>query len=154
MIPPRLRAGLVLAVVVLGSAVAGAAIDRTLLMRRSPPSVDRGDGGQRRGGDGSGGGGGSRGGGRGGSSPESEARRRNAMLDRLTRDLVLSPPQRAGIDSIMRRTDSSLRVIRKEMQPRLHSVFEASRAQISARLTPEQREKFAKRSSGRHRGGP
>jgi Spy/CpxP family protein refolding chaperone len=151
MIPPRLRAGLVLSVVVLGSAVAGAAIDRTLLMRRSSPSVVRADSGQRRGGGGPNGG---RGGGRGYSGPEGEARRRNAMLDRLTRDLVLTPPQRAGIDSIMRRTDSSLRVIRQEMQPRLHQVFEASRTQISERLTPEQREKFAKKGSGPHRGGP
>lgn len=150
MIPPRLRAGLVLSAVVLGSAVAGAAIDRTLLVRRSAPTEVRADSGQRRGG---GGPGDRRGGGRGGSSPQSEARRRNWMLDRLTRELALTPPQRAGIDSIMQRTDSSLRVIRQEMQPRLHQVFEASRAQISERLTPEQRAKYAKWSSGSHRGG-
>jgi Spy/CpxP family protein refolding chaperone len=67
------------------------------------------------------------------------------MLDRLERDLALTPPQRAGIDSIMQRTDSSLRVIRQEMHPRLQQVFESSRAEIASRLTPEQREKFARR---------
>ena len=37
MIPPRLRAGLVIGAVVIASGIAGAAIDRALIMRRTPP---------------------------------------------------------------------------------------------------------------------
>jgi hypothetical protein len=84
--------------------------------------------------------------------PEQEQRRRTEMLDRLTADLALTPAQRAGVDSIFQRTDSSLRAIRREMQPRLQQVFERSRAEIDARLDSAQRAKFAKRRRGY--GGP
>ena len=131
----RLRAGLVIAAIALSSAVAGAALDRVVVqrMRRRPP-----------------------GGGPGRGSPEQEARRRTDMLDRMTKDLGLTEAQRAGIDSVMRRTDSSLHVIRTEVQPRLEQEFEKSRTDISARLTADQREKLAKagRRGGRGSGGP
>jgi hypothetical protein len=42
----------------------------------------------------------------------------------------------------MQRTDSSLRAIRSEMQPRLQQVFQGSRAEIEARLDSAQRVKF------------
>ena len=67
------------------------------------------------------------------------------MLERLTKDLNLTPPQRAAIDSIMQRTDSALRIVRGEMQPRLTQIFDGSRAEISARLDSTQREKFKRR---------
>jgi hypothetical protein len=67
----------------------------------------------------------------------------------MSKDLSLTPPQRAGIDSIMQRTDSALRVVRGEMQPRLQQIFESSRSQIAARLDSAQRVKFAKRGRGR-----
>jgi hypothetical protein len=70
------------------------------------------------------------------------------MLDRLSAELALPPLQRAGVDSIFQRTDSSLRAIRREMQPRLQQVFERSRAEIDARLDSAQRAKFAKRRRG------
>ena len=66
------------------------------------------------------------------------------MLDRMTKQLELSTRQRAGIDSVMKRTDSSLRAIRTEMQPRLQQVFQSSRAEIEARLDSAQRITFAK----------
>ena len=124
---PRLRAGLVIAAVVVASAIAGAAVDRNVVMH----NVRRG------------GGGGGWGPGRGGPPPEMEARRRTEMLDRLTKELALSPAQRAGLDSVFQRTDSSLRAIRREMQPRLKQVFEASRAEMNARLDSTQRQKLA-----------
>ncbi|HEU4722133.1 MAG TPA: hypothetical protein VFS59_12280 [Gemmatimonadaceae bacterium] len=136
MIAPRYRAGLAIGAVVIASAIAGAAVDRAVLMRR--PSV--GGGGRR-----------------GGPSPEVEARRRKDMLDGLTRELSLSPAQRAGLDSIFQRTDSSLRAIRRETQPRIQQVFERSRVEINARLDSTQRAKFATLRPGRggreHRGG-
>ena len=137
MIPPGVRAGLVIGAVVIASAIAGAAIDRSLLMRR--PAM-RQDGGRR------------------GPPQALEQGRRAAMLDRMTKELALTPAQRAGIDSIFQRTDSSLRAIRRESQPRLKEIFERSTAEINARLDSTQRAKFAQMHKGRpnrdgYRGG-
>jgi Spy/CpxP family protein refolding chaperone len=120
-IPPRLRAGLVIGLVVIASAIAGAAIDRSLLMRH-PTRADAG---------------------RRGPPQQLEQRRRTDMLDRMAKELSLTPAQRAGLDSIFQRTDSSLRAIRRETQPRIQQVFERSKAEVNARLDPAQREKFA-----------
>jgi Spy/CpxP family protein refolding chaperone len=125
---PRLRAGLVIAAVVVASAVAGAAIDRHFVM-----SHVRRDRGERR-----------------GPPPEMESRRRAEMLERMSKELSLTPTQRAGLDSVFQRTDSSLRAIRREMQPRLKQVFEASRTEMNARLDSTQRRKLA----GMRLGGP
>jgi Spy/CpxP family protein refolding chaperone len=119
----RARAALVIGAIVIGSALAGAALDRTVLVR---PHRPRGAGAMTP------------------PSPEQDARRRQNALDRMTKELDLSTTQRAAIDSIMQRTDSSLRIIRREMQPRLKQVFESSRTEIEARLDAEQRAKFAK----------
>ena len=136
MIPPRLRAGLVIGAVVIASGIAGAAIDRALIMRHAPPR----EGGRR--------------------PPDAgEDRRRTDMLDKMAADLSLTAAQRAGLDSIFRRTDSSLRAIRRETQPRIQQVFAQSKEEVNARLEPAQREKFAKmRPPGRpsrdgYRGG-
>jgi Spy/CpxP family protein refolding chaperone len=142
-ITPGLRAGLVIGAVVVASAIAGAAIDRSLMMHRP---ATRSDGGRR------------------GPPQALEQGRRTAMLDRMTKELSLTPAQRAGLDSIFQRTDSSLRAIRRETQPRLQQVFERSNAEVNARLDSAQREKFAKmhqkgrpsrdgfRDGGRERG--
>jgi Spy/CpxP family protein refolding chaperone len=122
-IAPGLRAGLVIGAVVFASAIAGAAIDRSLMMHR--PAM-RPDGGRR-------------------SPPQAlEQGRRNAMLERMTKELSLTPAQRAGLDSIFQRTYWSLRAIRRVTHPRLQQVFERSNAEVNARLDPAQREKFAK----------
>jgi Spy/CpxP family protein refolding chaperone len=120
-IPPGLRAGLVIGAVVIASAIAGAAIDRALIMRRTPSR----EGGRR--------------------PPDmGEDHRRTQILDKMTADLSLTAAQRAGLDSIFRRTDSSLRAIRRETQPRIQQVFAQSKADVNARLDPAQRETFAK----------
>jgi hypothetical protein len=131
----RARAAIVIALVVICSALAGAALDRVafLRMRRRPPFGQGGGGPGGPGGPGRGPGRGSR---------EEDSRRRVEMLDRMTKDLSLTPAQRAGIDSVMQHTDSSLRAIRTEMQPRLTKVFEDSRTQILSRLDSTQRGKF------------
>jgi hypothetical protein len=131
----RLRAGLVIAAVVVASAIAGAAVDRNMVMRHVRDTRDPGRGW---------------GPGRGGPPAEMEARRRADMLDRMTKDLSLTPTQRAGLDSVFQRTDSSLRAIRRDMQPRLKQVFETSRAEMNARLDSAQRVKLA----GMKFGGP
>ena len=126
MSPGRLRAALVIAAIVIGSAIAGAGLDRVFMTRGARHY--RG-GGQRS----------------AEMSPEMSARRRAATLERMTKDLGLTPSQRAAIDSIMQRTDSALRIVRGEMQPRLTQIFDGSRAEIGARLDSAQREKFKRR---------
>jgi Spy/CpxP family protein refolding chaperone len=130
-IPPRVRAGLVIAAIVLASGIAGAAIDRATLSRR--PTRSR-EGPPRR-------------------PPGDQESRRREMLDNMSKELALTASQRAGLDSIFQRSDSSLRSIRREMQPRLQAVFESSRVEINARLDSTQRVKFAsmRRPGG---GGP
>ena len=126
MTPGRLRAAVVIALIVLCSALAGAAVERLIFQRTARHRPSGSPGGPGRG------------------SPEQDAQRRNDMLDRMTKQLELSTTQRAGIDSVMKRTDSSLRAIRTEMQPRLQQVFLSSRAEIEARLDSAQRITLAK----------
>ena len=132
----RTRAGLVIAVIAICSAVAGAAIDHAVRgqMRRRFPGP-----------------GGPPGFSRSMQSPERDAKRRADLLDRMTKELGLNGTQRAGIDSVMQRTDSSLRVVRGEMEPRLRAVFDSSRAQIAARLDSTQRTKFLNKARERGR---
>lgn len=115
----RARAALVIAAIIVGSALAGAGATHWYMLREHRPRSMRG-----------------------GSTPEQDAKRRKEMLDRMTKDLDLSAPQRAGIDSVMQRTDSALRAVRSEMQPRTRKIFETSRAEIAARLDSAQRVKF------------
>lgn len=126
----RARAAVIIAAIAIGSAVAGAGIDRWIVTH-----------GPRRG----------RGGPPSAQSPEASARRRAEMLEHMTKDLSLTPAQRAGIDSIMQRTDSALRVVRGEMQPRLTAIFDRSRAEISARLDSTQKVKFEQQRAERRR---
>jgi Spy/CpxP family protein refolding chaperone len=126
----RIRAALIIAAIAIGCLLAGAGIDRWA-MRNA-----------RRG----------RGGPLGSATPEETSRRRAESLDRMTKDLDLTPTQRAGIDSVMQRTDSALHAVRSEIQPRLRQIFEASRAEIAARLDSTQRVKLARRDPAkRHR---
>ena len=122
MTPGRLRAGIVIALIVVCSALAGVAVERVVIPRVAPRRHH----------------------GLGRGSPEQDAHRRKEMLDRMTKDLELSVSQRAGIDSVMRRSDSLLREIRTEMQPRLEKVFQSSRVEIETRLDKDQRAKFEK----------
>ena len=129
----RARAAIVIAAIAIGSAIAGAGIDRWVMTH-----------GPRRG----------RGGPPSAQSPEASARRRAEMLEHMTKDLSLTPAQRAGIDSIMQRTDSALRVVRGEMQPRLTAIFESSRVEIAARLDSAQKVKFAQQRQSERRRRP
>ena len=124
----RMRAGVVIGVIALCSAVAGAAVERVV-----PGVVHRRFGGPWRG------------------SAEQDARRRKEMLNRMTKDLQLSNVQRAAIDSVMQHSDSSLHIIRAEMEPRLERVLQRSRAEIESRLTPTQKTKFEQSILARRR---
>ncbi|MEO8337442.1 MAG: hypothetical protein ABI664_20865 [bacterium] len=120
----RLRAGIIIGLIAVCSGLAGMAVERSVVQRmivprRPPPLI-------------------------GAARPtrEADTRRRTDMLDRMTRDLTLTPSQRAGIDSVMQTSDSVLRGIRQEIQPQLEQVLANSRAAIDARLNQDQRAKY------------
>jgi hypothetical protein len=118
----RGRAALVIGAIIIGSALAGAGIDHVMYQHGRRP----------------------RGGPPGSATPQEAAKRRADILDHMTKDLDLSAGQRAGIDSVMQRSDSALRVVRGEMEPRLRQIFDGSRTEIMARLDSNQRAKFDK----------
>lgn len=127
----RLRAAIIIGLIAVCSGLAGAAVERSIIQRvivpRRPPPLA----------------GASR------FTPEADTRRRSDMLDRMTKDLELTTTQREGIDSVMHHSDSLLRVIRLEMQPRLEQVLANSRSAIDSRLGPEQRVKYEKMVAAR-----
>lgn len=123
MMSGRTRAGAIIVLIVVCSALAGAAIDRVVT-----PRMHHGGGGP----------GGSR------MSAEQQAEHRKEMLDDMTKQLSLTESQRAGVATIMLHTDSTLRAIRHEMQPKIKAELDSSHALIVALLDSAQREKFAK----------
>jgi hypothetical protein len=124
----RLRAALVIVAIIIGSALAGAAIDHAIVLRNPRRFRNLPFGG----------------------GADAAARRRTDMLARLTGELELRPAQRAAIDSIMLRTDSTLSTLRAEMQPRVQRVLDSSRAEIASRLDSAQRARFAARRPAKH----
>ena len=122
----RLRAGIIIGLIAVCSGLAGVAVERSVIQRVmaqrrplppiGPPRFTR----------------------------EADTRRRADMLDRMTKDLALTSTQRAGVDSVMQHSDSLLRGIRMEIQPRLEQVLAASRAAIDTRLDADQRVKYEK----------
>jgi len=123
----RSRAVLVVIAIVIGSALAGAAVDHAIVLRnprrfRQVPF--------------------------GGTAKSAEARRTD-MLTRLSTELALRPEQRVAIDSIMQHTDSVLREMRLEMQPRVQRVLDQSRHEIEGHLDSGQRATFAARQPAR-----
>jgi hypothetical protein len=83
-----------------------------------------------------------------------------AFLDRIARELELSPDQRVRVDSILERSHREICAVKGEVQPRLDSLFTRMRREMDLVLTPEQRnkaEKFRKKHhppDGPGPGGP
>jgi Spy/CpxP family protein refolding chaperone len=65
------------------------------------------------------------------------------MLERLDRELKLTPEQHARIDTVLTRREADLRALMSETRPRFDSIASRTRSEIQAVLTPEQREEFA-----------
>ena len=127
MIASPSRAALVIVAVIIGSALAGAAVDHAIVLRnprRFQPTFFM-------------------------EGTDAAASRRTDMLERLTDELVLRPEQRTAIDSIMRRTDSVLRELRLEVQPRVQQALDESRRQIEGQLDSTQRASFEARQPAR-----
>ena len=127
MIASPSRAALIIVAVVIGSALAGAAVDHAIVLR-NPRRFQRS---------------------LLATGTEAAESRRTDMLERLTDELSLRPEQRAAIDSIMRRTDSVLRDLRLEVQPRVQQALDDSRHQIEGQLDSTQRASFNARQPAR-----
>lgn len=78
------------------------------------------------------------------------------MLQRLDRDLDLTPEQHARIDTVLTRRETDIRALMTETRPRFEAIAARTRGEIQAVLTPVQQEKFAKvtRRMELRRGGP
>ena len=121
MISGRTRAGAIIVLIAICSALAGAAVDRVVARK-----MHHGGGGQ------------------GHMTTEQQAEHRKEALDDLTKQLSLSDAQRTSVATIMLHTDSSLRAIRHDMQPKIKAELDSSHALIVSLLDSTQREKFAK----------
>jgi hypothetical protein len=82
-------------------------------------------------------------------SPEEERQR---LTDFLTRELALTPPQRAHIDTIVAGQVNEVHALWAEMRPRMDAVIARTRVDIDRVLTPEQRVKFEALRHRRDRG--
>ncbi len=66
------------------------------------------------------------------------------MLDRLDRDLKLTPAQHVRIDTVLTRREADLRALMTEARPRFEAIAARTRTEIQAVLTPGQQQEFAK----------
>ena len=66
------------------------------------------------------------------------------MLERLDRELKLTPEQHARIDSVLTVRESDLRALMAETRPRFEAIANRTRTEIRAVLTPEQQDEFGK----------
>lgn len=68
------------------------------------------------------------------------------LRERIERELIrrldLSEEQKPKVHAALIRAHERLKVLRGEFQPRLREILDAAAAEISATLTPEQRERF------------
>ncbi len=63
-------------------------------------------------------------------------------LDRLQKDLGLSPEQLSQVTTILEETDQRFRQVREKTAPEFESIRNDQRQRISALLSPEQRPKY------------
>ena len=66
------------------------------------------------------------------------AARGGSYIERLTRDLALTPAQHDSIADILRRHDPEMRAVFTRVQPVMDSLRAQLRSEIRAQLTPEQ----------------
>lgn len=87
---------------------------------------------------------------------------RMSFMERLAKDLELTPDQAEKIDRIIKSSQERLRALWEPVAPKARAEMTNSRAAISAVLTPEQRERMeelfkhrgpGRRGPGRYHGG-
>lgn len=89
--------------------------------------------------------------------PDRDGRGRGGYLERLTRELELTEPQRDSVRAILDRRKPAMDSLRREMEPRFETLQQAIRSDIRSQLTPDQQRKFTdmtrRSDSMRSRGG-
>jgi len=80
----------------------------------------------------------------GGPPPGPPPEMKGWMLERLDRELDLTPAQHARIDTVLTRREADLRALMSEARPRFEAIATRTRSEIQAVLTPAQQEEFAK----------
>ena len=90
----------------------------------------------------------------GGPPPGPPPEMKRWMLERLDRDLDLTPEQHARIDTVLTRRETDIRSLMTETRPRFEAIASRTRSEIQGVLTPAQQEKFARitRRMDAHRG--
>jgi len=138
----RMLALLVLLLVALAGGLAGIALDRTVLLPRhmGPRGAMAGPMGR------------PMRDGRPGHPRAQRPDRERMFRERMARQLRLSEPQRARIDSVLDRQLREVRAVREEARPKLEEIRARTRREMDAILTPEQRAKAD--SMARRRGAP
>jgi hypothetical protein len=123
---PRALAVLVIAGLIVGSGLAGVAIDRTVLRPTQAPSILSDNG----------------------FHPLSTALRAPTPEDRrrlrreLTRELQLTPHQDSALDAIMAQRARQFSALREEIRPRVERLVSEVRSDVEQILTPAQRDRF------------
>jgi Spy/CpxP family protein refolding chaperone len=74
------------------------------------------------------------------------------VTDRLTRELDLTPEQRVRVDSIVTRRMAQRREIMTPVRERMRQLFDSTRTDVEAVLTPAQRATFDKLRTSRGDG--
>ena len=122
--PPRALAALLLVIVALAGAAAGAVVDRLVVRRTGATLTDTSF------------------------HPLSQTLRaptdadRRHLREQLSHELGLSAAQDSTIDSIMRHRAGEFNALRDEMRPRVERLVQDVRVDIEQVLTPEQRVRF------------
>ena len=117
LVPPRVMAGLTLAIVFAFGAAAGAVLDRVALRRHHSRLIERV------------------------LSPPSESERRKHAA-KMAKELSLTPAQAAAVDTILADRTRQLDAGRERFEAELSTLMAGTRRQIDSLLTPEQRGKL------------
>lgn len=72
----------------------------------------------------------------------SERKNKEAVFERMKRDLDLNEQQATQIRAILEQTREEYRQLRAEVRPRYDAVRQNARTKIRSLLTPEQQQKF------------
>jgi len=77
----------------------------------------------------------------------------DAYLDRLTRDLALTPAQRESVSAVLARHRPEMDSLMRATRPRIETLRATIRSEIRTHLTPEQRQRYDELRQRQHRGG-
>ncbi|HEU4700367.1 MAG TPA: hypothetical protein VFS40_14380 [Gemmatimonadales bacterium] len=82
------------------------------------------------------------------------ARTSEGYLDRLTRDLALTPVQRDSVRAVLERHRPQMDSLWQSVRPRFETLRTTIRSEIRTHLTPEQRARYEQLLERRRHDGP